>query len=182
MPDTLDRNLLGTTLQDDFLKLKFSIITGSGDVLDDNSLKRLDRLLNDQQQCHLIIEFVLLFIRSGRVIRRKALICALAYAISHTTGANTCVRQIYSSFSDVLHNPSDLFQLLQFEAQYSKRKVRTGRSKRKAINMWYNDKTPMNLAYLVTKYRRRCGWSHHDLLRVAHVKPATEGLIRKKFI
>ncbi|KAI8846928.1 hypothetical protein BC829DRAFT_397463 [Chytridium lagenaria] len=48
-----------------------------------------------------------------------------------------------------------------------------GRGMRKAVSEWYNTKTPDSLLYLVTKYRNRCGWTHKDVLRLAHVMPKT---------
>ena len=42
---------------------------------------------------------------------------------------------------------------------------------RKGIAAWYEGKAPEALAYQVAKYQRRNGWSHRDLLRLAH--PAT---------
>src|SRR3954451_22948132 len=42
---------------------------------------------------------------------------------------------------------------------------------RKGDAAWYEAKTPESLAYQVAKYQRRGGWSHRDLLRLAH--PAT---------
>jgi 60 kDa SS-A/Ro ribonucleoprotein len=46
-----------------------------------------------------------------------------------------------------------------------------GRGLRKGIAAWYEGKSPEALAYQVAKYQRRHGWSHRDLLRLAH--PAT---------
>lgn len=48
-----------------------------------------------------------------------------------------------------------------------------GRSLCKAVAEWYNGKDPKNLAYQVLKYRQRDGWTHRDLLRLAHPKPRT---------
>ncbi|VDP34398.1 unnamed protein product [Soboliphyme baturini] len=49
-----------------------------------------------------------------------------------------------------------------------------GRSHRNAIKHWYFDKDPRDLALAVTKYRERQGWSHLDVLRLAHPKPGKE--------
>jgi 60 kDa SS-A/Ro ribonucleoprotein len=46
-----------------------------------------------------------------------------------------------------------------------------GRGLRTGIAAWYEGKDPGALAYQVAKYQRRDGWSHRDLLRLAH--PAT---------
>lgn len=56
-----------------------------------------------------------------------------------------------------------------------------GRGLRKAVSAWYEGKTPDDLAYQVAKYQRRGGWSHRDLLRLAHVvsdEPARQATYR----
>lgn len=50
-------------------------------------------------------------------------------------------------------------------------KVSWGRAMRRAVAAWYLDKAPLDLAYQLTKYSQRSGWSHADLLRLAHPDP-----------
>jgi 60 kDa SS-A/Ro ribonucleoprotein len=50
-----------------------------------------------------------------------------------------------------------------------------GRALRKAVGHWYNQWTADELAYQVVKYQQRDGWSHRDLLRLAHPVAETEG-------
>jgi 60 kDa SS-A/Ro ribonucleoprotein len=45
-----------------------------------------------------------------------------------------------------------------------------GRGLRRAIADWYLQKDVNDLAYQMVKYRQREGWSHRDLLRLAHPK------------
>jgi 60 kDa SS-A/Ro ribonucleoprotein len=58
-----------------------------------------------------------------------------------------------------------------------------GRSLRRAIATWYADKSPDDLAYQMVKYRQRDGYTHRDLLRLAHIgsevssnNPSVEGV------
>ena len=46
-----------------------------------------------------------------------------------------------------------------------------GRGLRKAVGNWYTSQSPSHLAFQVTKYQQREGWSHRDVLRLAHTKP-----------
>ena len=46
---------------------------------------------------------------------------------------------------------------------------------RKAVSEWYNRKESGPLAIAVTKYIQRNGWSHLDLIRLAHIKPERDG-------
>ncbi len=43
-----------------------------------------------------------------------------------------------------------------------------GRALRRAVGAWYGSQPVDRLAYQVVKYRQRGGWSHRDLLRLAH--------------
>jgi 60 kDa SS-A/Ro ribonucleoprotein len=43
-----------------------------------------------------------------------------------------------------------------------------GRGLRRAVGNWYAEKPSDQLAYQVCKYRQREGWTHRDLLRLAH--------------
>ncbi|MDP9354178.1 MAG: TROVE domain-containing protein [Chloroflexota bacterium] len=45
-----------------------------------------------------------------------------------------------------------------------------GRALRRAVGDWYNAKEPAALVYQAIKYRQRDGWTHADLLRLAHSK------------
>ena len=49
-----------------------------------------------------------------------------------------------------------------------------GRGLRQAVGRWYNAQDAGKLAYQAVKYGQRDGWSHRDLLRLAHPTPATE--------
>ena len=43
-----------------------------------------------------------------------------------------------------------------------------GRALRRAVGAWYVGQPVERLAYQLVKYRQRGGWSHRDLLRLAH--------------
>lgn len=50
-----------------------------------------------------------------------------------------------------------------------------GRLADTALEKWFNNKKAEDLAYSLTKYASRDGWSARDLLRLAKPKPASEG-------
>ena len=55
-----------------------------------------------------------------------------------------------------------------------------GRALRRAVGAWYLAQPVDRLAYQLVKYRQRGGWSHRDLLRLAHpetVEPARAALL-----
>lgn len=53
-------------------------------------------------------------------------------------------------------------------AQYIEAFGGWGRATKRAFQRWYNDKDNDKLAYQLLKYRQRDGWSHRDILRLAH--------------
>lgn len=50
----------------------------------------------------------------------------------------------------------------------------SGRAFRSAISHWYNDGEESQTAYQMLKYQSRDGWSHQDVLRMAHPKPKND--------
>lgn len=48
-----------------------------------------------------------------------------------------------------------------------------GRGLRRAAAAWYTEKPARALAYQAVKYQQRDGWSHRDVLRLAHPAPPT---------
>lgn len=52
-----------------------------------------------------------------------------------------------------------------------------GRAKTSAVANWYESKSDSNLAFQSVKYRQRNGFTHRDLLRIAHPKGLNENLV-----
>ena len=70
------------------------------------------------------------------------------------------------SLGDVARTGTHLFSFLTFVLQFRG----WSRSLRTAVENWYHQsKTP----YQVVKYRQRAGWTHRDVLRLAHVRPTS---------
>lgn len=51
-----------------------------------------------------------------------------------------------------------------------------GRGTKAALRRWYADRSPSSLALQLTKYQQRDGWSHRDVLRLAHFSNDRRGL------
>lgn len=62
-------------------------------------------------------------------------------------------------------------------AEYFKAQSGMGRGIRNAYANWYTDKSVKDLSYQVMKYQQRDGWSHRDILRLAH--PETNDSVKK---
>lgn len=83
----------------------------------------------------------------------------------------------YRILTDVCRIPTHLFEFVKLcEAESAG--TGWGRAHRAAISRWYNQfhEEPKKLAYLATKYKARHGWSHKDVIRLGHVKPASHPL------
>lgn len=53
-------------------------------------------------------------------------------------------------------------------AQFVENLTGWGRAKKNAFAAWYTDKPAGQVAYQAVKYRQRNGWTHRDVLRLAH--------------
>jgi 60 kDa SS-A/Ro ribonucleoprotein len=107
----------------------------------------------------------------GRAPKQDPAIFALALAASATDLATR--RAALAALPRVCRTGTHLFQFAEaIEAMRG-----WGRSLRRAVGEWYLAKPADALAFQAVKYRARQGWSHRDLLRLAH--PETEEPSRK---
>lgn len=102
---------------------------------------------------------------AGRAKSRKPALFAVAALL--TFGEDKA--QTRELFQEVVRTGTDLFTV----STYIKNLGGWGRAKRGAIKDWYESKDTDALAYQMVKYRQRDGWTHGDLLRVSHARPAT---------
>ena len=95
-----------------------------------------------------------------------------ALAICARSNDPTTKSAAYKILGSVCRIPTHLFEFVKYCEEVSAGTYTGwGRAQRVAIGKWYNEKKPKELAYLVTKYKKRRGWSHRDVVRLAHVKP-----------
>lgn len=104
---------------------------------------------------------------SGRAPKNDPAIFALAVAAA--CGSDNVRALALASLAKVCRTGTHLFHF----AEYSQALRGWGRGVRRAVGHWYRNRFADDLAYQVLKYQRRDGWSHRDLLRLAHPAPAT---------
>ena len=92
-----------------------------------------------------------------------------ALAICARSNDPTTKSAAYKILGSVCRIPTHLFEFVNY-CEKESAGTGWGRAQRVAIGKWYNEKDPKKLAYLVTKYEKRHGWSHRDVVRLAHVK------------
>jgi 60 kDa SS-A/Ro ribonucleoprotein len=108
--------------------------------------------------------------RSGRAPRQDALLFALALAASPKyadAGINAMALKV---LPEVANTATHLRKFATFVTGQRG----WGRSLRSAFARWYLEKPVRELALQMLKQRRRGRWSHADLLRLSHPKPASK--------
>jgi 60 kDa SS-A/Ro ribonucleoprotein len=99
----------------------------------------------------------------GRAVKNSPAIAALALA---TLSPREDVRkEAFASVSKVCRTGTHLFEFCEYREAFG---GGWGRLMRAAITNWYASKKPHSLASQLLKYPSRNGWSHRDLMRLAH--------------
>lgn len=106
---------------------------------------------------------------SGRAPKNDPALFALALAASPAFGGVETVAAALAALPDVARTGTHLCAFAAFVANLRG----WGRGLRSAIAGWYLEKPATELAYQMLKYQSREGWSHRDLLRLAHPKAET---------
>lgn len=108
---------------------------------------------------------------AGRSPRQNPALFALAACTASTDTATR--RAACGALSRVCRTGTHLFIFARYVEQFRG----WGRVLRRAVGDWYTNKPVDDVAYQAVKYRQREGWSHRDLLRLAH--PETTETARK---
>jgi 60 kDa SS-A/Ro ribonucleoprotein len=104
----------------------------------------------------------------GRAAKNDPALFALAIAASHDN--STCRKYALGNLHRVARIGTHLFHFVQ----YLDGMRGWGRTVREAISDWYTKKSIESLSFQLAKYQQRDGWSHRDVLRLAHVSPKSE--------
>ena len=101
---------------------------------------------------------------SGRAPKNEPAIFALALVATH--GSNKAKALAFQNLAKVCRIGTHLFHF----AEYVNALRGWGRGLRNAVGRWYVSREANQLAHQAVKYQQRDGWSHGDLLRLAHPK------------
>ncbi|XP_062337716.1 RNA-binding protein RO60-like [Osmerus eperlanus] len=121
-----------------------------------------------------VVEEIKRLTQEGQIVRSNPSLFAMAVC-SQNSDVKT-KQAAYHALKEVCRLPTHLFTFVQYKKEL-KEGMRCGiwgRALRKAVAEWYNEQDGMSLAVAVTKCKQRGGWSHQDLLRLSHMKPANE--------
>lgn len=98
--------------------------------------------------------------QKGAAPKQNPALFALALAASYPQSAQLAL----AALPAVARTGTHLFLFAAYVEQFRG----WGRGLRRAVGSWYTTRDADALAYQVVKYRQREGWSHRDLLRLAH--------------
>lgn len=115
-----------------------------------------------------VVNTVVTVSEAGRAHKNDAALFVLAMCAK--LGNEQTRKLAYGVLPKVARIGTHLFMFVKFVEAFGG----WGSGMRRAIARWYNEKPTDKLAYQLLKYRQRDGWSHRDLLRLAHVIPKDE--------
>ena len=105
---------------------------------------------------------------AGRAPKNDPAVVALALAAVY--GDAETVVAAYAALPKVARTGTWLFLFVSILDSLGKWNA----AAKRGVAAWYTTKTIDKLAVQMLKYQQRNGWSHRDVLRLAHVKPADE--------
>lgn len=115
-----------------------------------------------------LVDMIVEVSTSGAAPRQNPALFALAYATSVPQTREAAL----AALPKVARTGSHLFTFAGYTEQFRG----WGRGLRRAVGSWYTSRTADRLAYQAVKYRQREGWTHRDLLRLAHPRTDDAGL------
>jgi 60 kDa SS-A/Ro ribonucleoprotein len=118
-----------------------------------------------------LIKRVLEISVNGRAPKNDPAVVALAIAAS-VGDANTAALA-FAQLPAVARTGTWLFQFVSILESMKPTGTWNAAAKRGVAN-WYNSKSIDKLAVQLLKYQQRDGWSHRDVLRLAHIKPTEQ--------
>jgi 60 kDa SS-A/Ro ribonucleoprotein len=154
---------------DDWTKLRRFLILGteggtyyaSEKKTTNDGLKTIERCLKlDGKR---LVDEIVSTSQEGIAPKNDYALFALAVVVAK--GDTETKKYALDSLNSVARIGTHLFQFCEFLNHLGSL---TGRAKRRALAKWYTDKEASDAAYQVVKYRQRNGWTHRDVLRLAH--------------
>ena len=106
--------------------------------------------------------------QAGRAPKNDPALFALA--LCAVNGNAETVAAAYANLSKVARTGTHLFQFVAALDELGKWNA----AAKRGVSGWYTKRSEDRLALQLMKYQSRNGWSHRDVLRLAHVKPANE--------
>lgn len=113
-----------------------------------------------------VVQRVVEISQKGRAPKNDPALFVLAMVVKYGTAEERA--EALEALPKVARIGTHLFQFAEYLKSLN---IGWGRACRRAIASWYTGKDDSKLAYQLVKYRQRNGWSHRDLMRLAHPTP-----------
>lgn len=113
----------------------------------------------------------------GRAPKQEPVLLSLAAAI--VFAKTPAEKQIaFETMKECVRIPTHMFMLVGFVRDLSMSKPENkgkgwGTGFRKAVSHYYTSRNGRELAFHMTKYQNREGWTHADIIRMIHIDPTT---------
>ena len=107
--------------------------------------------------------------QAGRAAKNDPALFALA--MCSKLGDEQTAADAYQALSLVARIGTHLFHFMEYAKAFG---GLGGGGFKRALSRWYTDKDASRLTYQLIKYQQRDGWSHRDVLRLAHAKPPSD--------
>lgn len=122
-----------------------------------------------------VVNEILVISQEGRAPKNDPAIFALALAASH--GDPAARKAALNALPKICRTGTHVFAFME----YVNGMRGWGRGLRRGVAAWYTAMNAHDLAYQMVKYRQRNGWTHADVMRLAHPTPTdeTQGAIFK---
>ena len=138
---------------------KGSYYVGAAEMSRENSDHIVDLIKADAAR---VLATVIDVSTHGRAPKNDPAIWVLALVA--TFGDDDARRAAYAVMPDIARTGTHLFTFIEYREALGG----WGTGMRKAVSRWYTQKSPDQLAYQLLKYKQRGGWSHRDVMRLAH--------------
>jgi len=124
------------------------------------------RLIGDGRGLE-VVETIKTFSIEGRTAKQNPIMFALALCAK--SDHLPTKQAAYASLGEICRIPTHLFMFIKYAHALGQN---WGRAQRRAVSNWYLSQNASKLAMAVTKYQNREGYTHRDILRLAH--PSTK--------
>eukprot|EP00036_Acanthoecidae_sp_10tr_P009652 CAMPEP_0182927352 /NCGR_PEP_ID=MMETSP0105_2-20130417/13740_1 /TAXON_ID=81532 ORGANISM="Acanthoeca-like sp., Strain 10tr" /NCGR_SAMPLE_ID=MMETSP0105_2 /ASSEMBLY_ACC=CAM_ASM_000205 /LENGTH=545 /DNA_ID=CAMNT_0025065297 /DNA_START=60 /DNA_END=1697 /DNA_ORIENTATION=+ len=170
---------LGSFAVDDLTRLRRFLILGveggsyyaSERKLGLENAAAISRLIEAGRGSEVVAEALAVSL-GGRAAKQSPTLFALAMV--SRLGDATARQAAYGAVPQVCRTGTMLFEFLELHMSLGESNG-WGRGLRRAVAKVYTEKDADTVAYGITKYKQRNGWTHRDVLRLAHVRPPSKG-------
>jgi 60 kDa SS-A/Ro ribonucleoprotein len=115
-----------------------------------------------------VVQRIVEISQAGRAPKNDPALFALAMCAK--LGDEATRAAAYKALPEVARIGTHLFHFVEYCKGFG---GLGGNGFKRAVARWYTDKDAARLALQAVKYQQRDGWSHRDLLRLAHIKAPT---------